>query len=365
MIKRGALWAFLFILSACAEDQVSGVSEYVFQSTVCVTNSQPIPFVNDTEEEMVIEGVAVAAGTDPYGNFSLQDVVVADTSLSAEGASFSNIRIPAGEEYQFQVSYTPKTSGGHSAVIDVVYRAPLTGVRQLHLTGTADGTGPVGCIVADEGAQVDISGEAAFTITKLVAATSKISQPLSSEDGVRPLDPVSIEMTLDATAGTAMMEQIKEGSFILPRPRENVEILGGNILQDTMLSTSGDARGTYDDSKGSLKIDNLVVTLNGDFNTTITTTLTTDEVSLKTLSTPLVAEAIASFGSRHYDSVGKRIFGKRIDPLTGAVVLVGTTTIQSSTLDPGANSMFDDMSGTTMAILIEGTIVKKGSDSTP
>lgn len=307
---------------------------------------------------MVIAGAAISAGTDPEGNFSLDSILVGTEETTSVGGALTEIAIPAGASYTFKVSYSPKTSGSHSAVIDVAYRAPEIQVDEFQLGGESV-EGETKCVSLNEGSKVNFDGNLILTVSRLVAATSKLSAALSSDDGIEALTPVPLDITLDLKGGTATLPEIAPAdNFILPLPGPAVPVLGGCLKTDTVITSTREATGTYDSSVGSITLNDVVVSLDSDFNTTITVTLTTDDVSLTNLATPINTQAIQAFGTAHFDSVGKKILGSRIDAETGKLAFVGTSVIESSTLDPGGCDLTKPsaMKGATMAILIEGSL---------
>lgn len=363
-MRRRAPLFILSLFSACSGGQISENFAVSFPNTVvCESTTQLIQFTNDTGGEMIIEGAAISAGTDSLGNFSLEGIVVGTTEIASVGGAIPQVTVPPGEKYLFKVDYNPRTGNTtHTAIIDIVFEEPM-GVHQLYLSGTATGVLEGNCVSLSEGAAVNFDGPLTLTVTKLVVATSKLGSALSSDDGIVPLTGISLPITLDLHGGNVTFPKITEANqFILSRPKQDVPILGRAMTQDTLITTVGDATGTYDPSVGSLTIENLSVTLDTDFNTTIETTLTTDQISLSTfLPQRINSGALPAFGDLHFHSdpaTGGDIFGQRIDPETGELALVGTTVITSSTLDPGANNLFspDELQGVAMAILIEGTV---------
>lgn len=356
-MKR-AFWILGFFLVSCGGDQLSGSLQVAFQSTeVCDTKRLVVPFQNPANKEVVIEGAAISPGTDPAGNFTVESVVVGGEETVAIGGAIPTVSIPAQTEYKMNLLYNPKEAGSpDTAIVDIVYREPQ-GVFQLNLSGESTGDS-AGCVSRSEGVEVGFDGAQVLTVSKLMAATSQLSQLLSSEDGREPFQPTPLTLTLDKAEKKVTLQKIEvEDHLVLPRPKEDVPTLGRATQQDTVITSLADGEGLYDASEGSLTLSEVSVRLDGDFNATVTVTLTTGEVLLSDLNPPIHADAIKKFGVEHYDFVTKdRIFGSPIDPETGKVVLVGTTKVSDFEVDPGASSLFRQLGGTTLAILIEGTI---------
>jgi hypothetical protein len=345
------------LVFACSEDHISGTFDLDFgNQVVCEAKVLPLTLTNDTGGEVVIGGASIAGGTDAQGNFSLKGVTVAGVETPSLAGSVSGVTVPPGENYIFSIEYSPKSSQGpHSALLDIAFEKPR-GVYQFRLVGSPEGEAPQGCVSLSQGAAVSFDGPVTLTVTKLVAATSELDAPISSEDSEVPFQPATIQLELDLAGGRGTLKLIPEGSFILPKPRPDVPTLGPRIKQDSVVSTLADATGTYQPSNGILSFDDVQVKLNGDFDTVITVTLTTEPIDLKELDKMPNATALrSSFGTKHFDSVGKKIFGSRIDE-EGNVTLVGTTKIESATLDAGTDSIFRAMTGTILALLIEGQI---------
>ncbi|MBI2083325.1 MAG: hypothetical protein HYT76_07115 [Deltaproteobacteria bacterium] len=356
---------FLFFLVAgCgADDQLYGRFDLNFgTSNICVPRTERLKFSNSTAEEVVIGGASIAPGTDPLKNFVLEGVTVGEVEIPSVAGSLSEIRVPPGADYIFTLTYTPKTAGEeHDALLDIAYQSPQMGVYQVALSGTPEGDSAGGCVNLSEGSEVSFDGEVALTVTRLVAATSKLDAPISSDDGERVFEPTDLTLILNLKEAEATLPPIAEGIFILPKPKKEVPTLGPRVKQDTMITTVAEASGQYDSAVGSITLEDVSVKMDADFNTTVVVTLTTDEVSLEALGVMPNSNALqSSFGNDHYDSVGKKIFGSRIDE-EGNITLVGTTKIVDSTLDPGADGIFNGMKGTTMALLIEGKISIKVS----
>ncbi len=360
------LFALLFVILflSCGKDQFSGSFNLNFDKTaLCESRITHAQLTNDTGEEMIIAGVAIESGTDRFGNFSLEGVTIAGNEVASVGGTLSEVTVPPGAVYSFQISYTPKDrSREHNAILDIAYREPETGLLQLHLTGSPDESLPGICASPSEGGEVGFDGALTLTIDQIIAATSKLDAALNSDDGIEPFAPAAIPLTLSLAEGSAELGEIKSGTFVLPKPRPDVPTLGSRITRPTGITTTGPGSGIYDPSQGVITLENLEIKLEGDFITTVITTLTTEELSLSGLPVLPNSNALKAFGLDHFDSVGKRIFGGRIDA-EGEVTLVGVTEIESSTLADGADRIFNDLRGTTLAILIKGTI--SGSPSAP
>ncbi len=370
MMRRALAITLLGLFSSCGAQRTEIVRASFSPIVVCETTTGQIPatpLINGTGKEMVIAGAAGAAGTDPSGNFRLDGIVIDGETTASVGGALNNMTIPPGSNYSFSISYSPKQAGSHTAVIDVAFSAPEIQVLQLQLDGIAAQGEVTQCVSFSEGSEVSFDGEMTLTVENLVAATSKLGAALSSDQGVSEFVPVPLSLNLDLSAKTAELLEITTAeNFILPLPGPDVPVLGGCLQSDTVLTSTGDATGTYDPSVGGITLEGVVVNLDTDFNTTIAVTLTTDEVSLDALTAPINTSAIQAFGEEHYDSVNKKIFGTRMnpDPATPTetpIAPVGTTVIESSTLDPGGCDLTKPsaMKNAVLAILMEGKLSVK------
>ena len=299
------------------------------------------------------------------GNFSLDGIIIDGVETVSTAGTLTNISIPAGAPYAFKVSYNPRNSvSPHTAVLDITWAQPR-GVHQIHLDGTVLSADTTDCVTFDEGEEVGFDGTLTLTVNRLVAATSKVASALSSDDARGGFTPVAIPITLSIADREAILPEITaETNFFLPQPVEEVQPLGRCLTQGTLITTTGDASGTYDPSTGSIMIDDLIVTLDTDFYTTIEITLTTDRIALASLPARLNNDAVGEFGDAHYSAgmsplpSDDEIFGSRIDAETGTLALVGTSVIESSTLDDGGCDLTrpSAMQGAVLAILIEGQL---------
>jgi len=119
----GASFAFFlaWTMASCqaqpGEDQLHGMITIAFNSTaVCQAQQKLINFRNVSGEEIVIEGAAISVGTDPEGNFNLQGVRINGEDTPATTGFLNDVHVPAGANYAFIISYTPRSENTRCAV---------------------------------------------------------------------------------------------------------------------------------------------------------------------------------------------------------------------------------------------------------
>ncbi|MBI4374700.1 MAG: hypothetical protein HY542_07465, partial [Deltaproteobacteria bacterium] len=222
---------FVILVGCGGEDQLYGRFDLNFgASNICVPHTERLQFSNTTQDELLIGGVSIAPGTDPLKSFTLDGITIGGAEIASIAGSLSDIHVPPGADYIFNLTYTPKTGGAEqSALLDIVYESPQMGVYQVTLSGTPEGESAGGCVSLSAGSQVSFDGEVTLTVTRLVAATSKLDAPISSDDGERVFEPTDLALTLNLAEGRATFPVISDGSFILPKPKKEVPTLGPRV----------------------------------------------------------------------------------------------------------------------------------------
>lgn len=352
------------VLSSCfgeGGDQVHGMINVAFPSTaVCQAQQKLISFRNVSGGELVIEGVAMSVGTDPMANFSLQGIRIGSAEQESINGVLQDVHIPSGESYAFVVAYVPKTeNSNHEAILDIAYREPKEGIVQVSLRGNSAGTVGDCSGGGGGGGPVGFDGPMILTVDSLVAATSAIGQPITTNQGVNKFEAVPIPLVLDSVGGTVDLDPFNGDTFVLPKPRPEVPLLG-NLMRGSITVTIPDGgSGTYDPATGSVEMPHIRVVMDGpeDFYAELDITLTTGRISVATAAFPINVSAWPFFGTpSHYSPTTQEVFGTPIDPETGKLFLVGITEPQSVVVR-GATE-FNGLPNSSMAVLMEGTLTE-------
>lgn len=346
----------LFSLASCigqGTDQIHGMVDVAFPSTaVCQAQQRKIQFRNVSGDEIVIQGVAISQGTDPKGNFTLLSVQVGADETKAVAGILHDIHVPSGTAYFFVVTYNPRFENSEdSAVLDIAYTSPKEGITQVSMSGSSTSRAP-NCPSAQgpggNGAG-DLSGNLTITITRIALATDALPLPISTDPAntVTPYVPVTVPITLNASANTVILPAIPESvAFDLPRSKDPT--LGNLIINSTLVTSTADASGAYGDD-GSLTVNNVPIHLKERFEADYIVTLTTGEVSIpNTLSLSLLTAA-----GFHITSDQTKVFGSVIDPGTHEVTLVGVGTFSNPS---GTGTVANTIGGKLGAVVIEATI---------
>lgn len=353
----GFFCLFFHFVSCIGEgtDQLHGMVDFNFSSTaVCNTQIKLVPFRNSSGSEMVIEGAAISAGTDPLGNYDLLGVLVRGVEIPAVNSALNNITVPVGTDYSFEVKYSPRTENEtHTAVLDIAYSAPEQGIVQVALTGTST-TKTDTCPSQDIGGPVAFDGEVTISIDKLVLINGANSQlPIRSDQHVpdQPYVPPVIPLTLSKNAGTLLLPKIElDDNFVLPPPDPlQVPALASLIKNDTVITTFSNASGTYDAATGSLAITDLSVHLDNPadlFTSDLIIDVTTG--ALDFTSTGMASGDILRGG---FTIVENTIIGGPLQEDTGKVVLIGISAFTNAT-----GKLGDIINNRPAIIRIEATI---------
>jgi hypothetical protein len=352
----------LFILglsfSSCmgeGTDQLHGMFSLSFSSTaVCNVQEKLIPFRNSSGSELVIEGAALSAGTDPLGNFDLISIILNGEEILAVNSALNNVTVPVGADYSFKIKYAPRTENeSHTAILDIAYASPEQGVFQVLLTGTSS-TRTNNCPTQDIGGPVGFDGEVTIRIDKLVLINGANSAlPIRSDQHVPddPYVPPVLPLTLNKTAGTLLLSKIDlDDSFILPPPDPiQVPALASLIKNDTVITSFADAPGTYDAATGSLGITNLGVHLDNPedlFTSDLFIDVTTGAVDFT--STGMSQGDILRGG---FTVIGTTIVGSPLKADTGQVTLIGISAFTNAT-----GRLGDQINNEPAVLRIEATV---------
>jgi hypothetical protein len=316
-------------------DQLHGMVDFNFSSTaVCNAQIKLVPFRNSSGSEMVIEGAAISAGTDPLGNFDLLGVIVGGVEIPSVNSALNNVTVPVGTDYSFEVKYAPRTENEtHTAILDIAFAAPEQGIVQVTLTGTST-TKTDTCPSQDVGGPVGFDGEVKISIDKLVLINGANSQlPIRSDQHVpsEPYVPPVLDLTLDLSGGDLLLEKIDlDDSFVLPPPDPlQVPALASLIKNDTVITSFGEAAGTYTASSGTLEIDDLGIHLDNPadlFTSDLFIDVTTG--ALDFTSTGMSSGDILKGG---FTIIGNTVVGSPLQADSGRVVLVGISAFTNAT----------------------------------
>lgn len=257
----------LATMAGCTQDQIGGLFESSFSTTPrCGMTDKLLSFSNDSSQDLEIAGIGIAAGSNPDGYFTIEGLIIGNREFIAPLSSggIGEVTVPAGDTYTIQIRYSPTKNTGetpHAAFIDIAYLSPEPGIVQISVQGTSEGE--VDCPEVVIGEEVGLDGPVDLTITRLVAASPQIAEPLDSSLGITPFIPVELLATLDATAGTIDFPAITANdSFILPPPDPKVSpTLDTLVKGDTIITTRNAVVGTYDDAVGLIELQGLKVDL--------------------------------------------------------------------------------------------------------
>jgi len=342
------------------EDQLHGMFQVVFSSTaVCNNQVKLVPFRNSSGSEMVIEGAAVSAGTDPLGNFDLISIIVAGTEIPSINSALNNITIPVAADYSFKIKYSPRTENEtHTAILDIAYAVPDQGIVQVVLEGTST-TRVDTCPTQDVGGPVGLDGEVTITIDKLVLINGANSAlPIRSDQFIpsEPYVPPVLPLTLNKSAKTLLFPKIDlDDNFILPPPDPlQVPALASLIKHDTVITSFTDASGTYDAATGFLGITDLGIHLDNPedlFASDLFIDVTTG--ALDFTSTGMSSGDILRGG---FTVIDNTIVGSPLKADSGKVILIGISAFTNAT-----GKLGDIINNRPAVIRIEATI----TDPTP
>ncbi len=329
-------WFFLVALIFAAgtigcngSDQLGGYFQESFSITPkCGVTDKRISFQNNSDQTLFIEGIAFAAGTNADAHFSLEGMKVGNDAEIEQGPSggMTEVEVPAGAVYVLRVRYNPKEESNgdpHVSIIDIAYASPA-GIVQVEVAGLSEGEDD--CPEIEEGSAVGLDGTVQLTITKLIAATNQVAEPLTSNKGTRIFEEVELEdVFLDAAAGTLDFPEILESdAFILPPPNDTNITLVSVVFSDTLIVTRAPISGVYDASTGSVSLNNMKVDLENDESKIFLTVpvLTTGAVNYDGVVRVVVENA-------NFNVVGDDIAGTPIQP-DGTLVIVGVADVDHS-----------------------------------
>ena len=249
-------------LTACnTNGQIVGMIHQSFEVTPkCGKHVKTFTFNNNSGQEMMINGVAITAGTNPSDevtrkrNFTILGTVIGSKPMTDE---VDDLIIPTGANYGIVVAFQPQSEGAHTIVIDIAYESPKQGVVQMTLTGTSEGE--VECSVDLGPAEsVDFDGALFFRIERMNAVISNSPMSLSSEDAISGFTPIVVPIILDVVNGRATLPEISaEDKFLLPPSVQ----LQNNLPESTLVTTVGESTGTYDPETGMIAIDKMEIHL--------------------------------------------------------------------------------------------------------
>jgi len=355
-IAAFAAIAFVAFVSCMGQgtDQIHGMLRVAFPSTaVCQAQSKNIQFRNVSGNEIVISGVTIAGGTDPDGNFKLVSAKVGADETAAVGGILHDIHVPSNTIYSFQVSYTPHTENAtHDAIIDIAYTNPKEGVIQVALSGTST-IRTANCQQGGGGSQGggvgDLNGTLSITITHIALVSSALQLPISTDpdNTATPFVEVTVPLTLDSTANTAVLPAISE-SVNFELPRTLTPPLSNLITDFTKVTSTGDASGDYGDD-GSLTVNAVPIHLQEKFQADFAVTLTTGEALIpNNLPKNLLDQAGFTMNSDR-----TKVLGSVINPDTKEVILIGIATFSNAS---GTGTVATTIGGTSGAVVINAVV---------
>lgn len=292
---------------------------------VCSTTERLKSFLNSSSDELIIMGAKETGGSDPMGNFYFQSIIVNGVEQETNNGSLGEVHVPAGGTYNFKVRYTPKANNGpHRSLLDVVYSKPREGVIQIALEGkpTGENRDCQGENNTEEAFPID--GDAFLHVTKLVAATSLIEGAINTDQGSVPFVPIDLPLRFDAASKRVTFPAITGENFQLPPPGERAHptLRQVGITQPTVVTSTGEASGTFEPANGSITIENAHIIMNGDFRAELTVTLTTEK-QRNNLS-PVVSQTALEGVGTLWNSVTHELSGQRVVMSNqGSVVLIG------------------------------------------
>lgn len=286
-IRYGIALLAVLLISACAgEDQIGGLFQELFSVTPkCDVTDKLIKFQNPHDEPLLLVGMAFSAGTNGDGHFSIQGLTIGNGQEIPRDASggISENTIPAGADYTLRVRYSPLEESGaavHSAIIDIVYSAPKSGVVQIEVYGQSQGVGD--CPEIEEGGAEGLDGPVTLEVIRMIAVTTAINVPLSSDNGIDDFTRVKLNAAINGTIFNFPQITLAD-NFFLPEPDLTVPgLLPLSVVEgNTFITSAGAVTGTFDAASGHISLPGVKVLLADEVSTLEMTfdPLTTDRVS--------------------------------------------------------------------------------------
>jgi hypothetical protein len=349
------LLALFCLLTSCARgsDPMHGMFTLTFPpAALCTEQRQSIEFQSPPGAETVIEGAAIVLGSDPEGNFKLVSVRVGGEEIPAVSGILNEIRVPPETSYAFVVGYTSwKENAASGALLDIVYRAPRSGVIQVALEGSS-GEGRGNCAASAASPKLSVFPAALppklpITVERVALVSNLLPLPLTTdpESTVVPFEPVRGLLILNSESHAVTLPPIsKEARFLLP-PSKIAPII--DVITDyTTVTSQAAATGIYGED-GSITLENVPIRLEEQFGADLVVTLTTGEVSPKHLPKALLRTA----GFTLTD--GGNLIGSPINPRTMEVKLVGVGTFTNPW---GTGMVAETIGGSNAAVLITAKV---------
>lgn len=355
------LGAFLVIwMAGCTQSsQFGDLIQGAFSLTPkCAINERLFNFQNTTGKTLNMRGAVMAPGTNGAGHYSIRGFKVgSEAEIPADAAGgISPLEIPAGAAYSIRIRYSPLEESGdsiHTAIVDMSFNGEKSGIIQIELYGQSEGEED--CPeVATGGGTVSLSGDVDLTITFMVVSTGGLGVPMSTNMGVDPFAPVTLEGNI-ATNGDFSFPQITSAdNFFLPPPDPSVPALGpvlSIISGETHITSRSAVTGTFNADTKELSLPSLVVDL-ADNNSTLV------------LDMPFTTGAVDSL-----DVPNDRLLGGGFTLISGQVVGLpvqddGTVHLVGTTLVTEGSGPLSAAVGLDIAVRIEAQILCKGETDT-